>query len=97
MTTLKDLESMKFGDEILCDTPFLKDQVYVYLGKMSWGSHMFADLNGASLIVKDDETIESFNVRIIDESHEKWDEKLHNLTKTFDIFFDSSLKDDVPL
>jgi hypothetical protein len=97
MTTLKDLEKMKFGDEIVCDTPFLKDDTYAYVGKMSWGSHAFVNLQGSTLQVQEQETIDNFNVRIIDESHEKWNPDLNKVIVPYSVFFDGSLKDEVPL
>jgi hypothetical protein len=81
--TLQEIQNMDIGDEIIFDSAFGKDVAHVCLGRMSFGPQIFSNLNGSNLMVKDDETIKSFNVRSIDSSNEKWDQTINEYALKF--------------
>ena len=68
----ENMKDLNFGDEIIMKSPFSKqDEPYVLMSKVE-GKFYFVGSSGASLMVQDQETIDGFNVRLIDDTHPCW-------------------------
>ena len=77
--SMEDLKELKFGDEILMEDPLMKqDMPYVLVSRSETKKdYYFKNSYGATLLVKDDETIKAFKLKeIIDDKHPAWDSKL---------------------
>lgn len=73
----EELKELKPGDEIIIKDPiFQKDTPYVFIGSSGNDSYHFITGYGASFMIKEQETINSFNARKIERDHELWDDML---------------------
>ncbi len=68
----EDMKDLNFGDEIIIKSPLSKhDEPYVYMSKVE-GRYYFVGSSGSSLMVSEQETIDGFDVRLIDDTHPSW-------------------------
>jgi hypothetical protein len=84
--TFKDFEKLEYGDQIILEKDPMSQlagkelrEPYVYVTKMSYGPYMFKSESGAaSMSIKDDETIEAFGVKLLEESDPEYNKELKN-------------------
>lgn len=74
---LEELQNLNYGDQIIMDDPLTKESSpYVFFSKAEDDRFYFKNMAGASLMVNSQNTLDGFNVKIIDKDHPKWDETL---------------------
>lgn len=73
----EELSNSKPGDQVLVENPIFGEIVYVLLSELD-NQYFFINQNGSSLSIKDQKTINSFNVRLINKDHPKWNSELFN-------------------
>lgn len=80
----EELKELKYGDQIIIGDPATQqDAPYVLMSYLEEdGSYYFISGYGASLLIKDQKTIDGFNVRKINDSHPSWDQQLSVHGKT---------------
>lgn len=89
----KDLKDLKCGDQVIMKDPVMeKDTAYALMSTLSGKDYYFVTSYGASLVIKDQETIDAFNVRLIDKTHPIWDSPLAEHGKHLGMLMDT-LKD----
>ena len=71
------MKELNYGDLVITADPFLQQETpYVLMSNDNDKSFYFISEYGASLMVDKQETIDGFDVRLIDESHPKWNAEL---------------------
>ena len=92
----EDLKDLKYGDQIIIGDPATQqDTAYVLMSYLKEdGSYYFVSGYGASLLIKDQKTIDGFNVRKINDSHPSCDQQLSVHGKTLGSMLTELEKDD---
>lgn len=76
----EDLKKLNFGDQITMRDPLGRDAApYVLMSKIEVEGQedfYFIDGNGSSLVIKEQQTIDGFNVRLVEKSNPLWDKEL---------------------
>ncbi len=73
----EDMKELNYGDLVITTDPFLQEETpYVLMSNDNDKSFYFISEYGGSLMVDKQETIDGFNVRLIDETHPKWIQSL---------------------
>jgi len=85
----EDLKNLKCGDQIIMNDPLLKeDTPYVLMSNINYKDYYFVSGYGGSLIIKDQETIDAFKVKYIDNTHPSWDSDLAEHGKQMGLIMD---------
>jgi len=92
----EELKNIKCGDQIIFDDPLKgQDVPYVLMSPSEDGSYYFVTGYGASMVIKDQKTIDAFNIKLIDNTHPVWDQKLSDhgatLGKMMNLFIDGNI------
>ena len=75
----EDLKNLKYGDQIVMSDPFTKEETpCVLMSNIEDKSFYFISETGASLNINSQDVIDGFNVKLIDETHPKWNDVLSN-------------------
>ncbi len=73
----EDMKGLNNGDLIIMNDPaFQKAIPYVFMSNDNDTAFHFVSGYGASLMINCQDTIDGYNVRLIDEKHPSWDGKL---------------------
>jgi hypothetical protein len=78
----EDMKNLNNGDQVMVSDPCFKSGVVYGLMSKVDGSFYFVAAYGSTLMVSEQETIDAFNVKLIDNTHSDWNEVLHIHTKT---------------
>jgi hypothetical protein len=71
----EELKDLKYGDQIILDDPLMKKDVpYVLMSSLE--DYYFVSEYGGSFVVKNQETLDGFKARLIDNTHPCWSEEL---------------------
>jgi hypothetical protein len=92
--SFEDLKNLKCGDEIVTNDPFTQQETPYVLMSIEDKSFYFISEIGASLNITSQDTIDGFNVKLIDETHPKWNDVLSNHGKELATMLDSFLEKD---
>jgi len=85
----EDLKDLKYGDQIIMNDPLGGDAYpYAYMSKDQEGKFYFISSYGSSLMIKEQETIDGFNVSLINKDHPSWDQKLSDHGKQLGTMLD---------
>jgi len=92
----EDLKDLNYGDEIvIADPAKCAPTPYVYMSKDETGGFHFISGYGASFMIKEQATIDGFNVMLIDDQHAGWDQELSDHGKQLgDMLTEFASKDD---
>ena len=67
------MKNLKYGDMIIMQDPILgSGSAYVLMNIIENKNFYFISREGASLTIKSQETIDSFRVKLIDNTHPSW-------------------------
>ena len=73
----EELKELNYGDQIIMKDPLFQELTpYVLMSNVEDKSFYFVNGKGASLLVTSQETIDGFNVKLIDDTHSSWDPEL---------------------
>jgi hypothetical protein len=69
----ENMKNLKYGDMIIMEDPLLGSSTpYVLMSNIDDINFYFISKEGASLMIKSQETIDSFKVKLIDNTHPSW-------------------------
>ncbi len=93
----EDLKDLNYGDQIIMEDPLRGGtSAYVLMSNIDNKSFYFIDGVGASLMVDSQNTIDGFNVKLIDETHPNWNSTLSEHGKELGSMLDQfKLLDDI--
>ena len=90
--TFEDMKDLKPGDMIVMKDPLVGDGVpYVFINSAE-GKYYFMSSLGASLMVSEQETIDAFEVKLIDKEHSSWDPVMSEQGEQLGTFLSDTFK-----
>ena len=91
----EELKELNYGDQIIMKDPLFQELTpYVLMSNVEDKSFYFLNGGGASLLVTSQETIDGFNVKLIDDTHPNWDSDLCKHGKQLGEMLDVFVEDD---
>ena len=73
----EDLKDLKYGDLIIMKEVLFKEETpYVFMSNVEDKSFYFINGGGASLMINCQDTIDGFEVKLIDNTHPSWEQAL---------------------
>ena len=92
--TFEGMKDLKCGDLIVMEDPLSKQDAAYVLMSITEDSFYFVNGAGASLMVNCQDTIDGFNVKLIDDTHPSWIPELSTHGKQLGEMLDIFKEDD---